>query len=109
MYLFVIGDIFIQKPVNTSALVGTTAQFNCTADGAASVTYLVNNMPIAEVASTGVNQSNPVFSGSQTSVYLYVPVTRSMDNWPVVCIAYLPDGGREASSPPAYLHVQGLC
>ena len=95
--------------MNTSALVGTTAQFNCTADGAAGVTYLVNSMTIAEVASIGVTLSNPVFSGSHTSVYLYIPVTRDMDNWPVVCRAYLPDGGHETSSPPAYLHVQGLC
>ena len=86
---------------------GTIAQFNCTADGAVAVAYLVNNMPIAQVASTGVTLSI-VYSGSQTSVYLYVPVTRNMTNWPVVCIAYLPDETRE-DSPPAYLHVQGLC
>ena len=111
-YLFVIGKAtFTQTPVNTSALVGTTAQFNCTADGAVSVTYLVNNMTITNVASHGVSValSPPVYSGSQTSVYLHVPVTRSVDNWPVVCIAFWPNGTRVDSSPPAYLHVQGLC
>ena len=94
--------------MNTSALEETTAQFNCTADGAASVTYLVNNMTITEVASIGVSVSlsAPVYNGTQTTLYLYVPVTRSMNNWPVVCIAYLPD---HEDSPPAYIHVQGLC
>ena len=101
-------ETFTQIPVNTSALVGTTAQFGCTADGAYAITYLVNSMTIIAVASIGVTQSAPVYSGSQTSVYLYVPVTRSMDNWPVVCIAYLADGTR-VDSPPAYLYVQGLC
>ena len=96
--------------MSTSALVGTTAQFSCTAEGAVSVTYLVNSMIITEdVASNGVIQSHPVFSGSQTSVYLNVLVARSMNNWPVVCFAILPNGGLEVSSPPAYLHVQGLC
>ena len=111
-YLFVIVKAdFIQIPVNTSALVGTTAQFTCTADSARVVTYLVNNMTIAQVASHGVpvRVSTPVYSGSQTSVCLYVPVTRNMTNWLVVCIAYLPNGTRVDSSPPAYLHVQGLC
>ena len=98
---------FTQIPVNTSAPLGTIAQFNCTADGVTSVTYLVNSMTIAQVASFGVTLSPPVYSGSETSVNLYVPVTRSMNNWPVVCIAVLPDGAREDSSPPAYL--QGLC
>ena len=96
--------------MSTSALVGTTAQFNCTADGADAVNYLVNNMTIAQMASNGVSLSAPVYSGSQTSVYLYVfPVTRKINNWLMVCIAYLSDGTREDSSPPAYLHVQGLC
>ena len=99
---------FIQTPKNTSALVWTTAQFNCTVEGAVDVTYLVNNMTIAQVASIGVILSAPIYSGSQTSVYLYVLVARSMTNWPVVCIAILPDGTR-VDSPPAYLHVQGLC
>ena len=109
-YLFVIAmATFTQIPVNTSAPLGTIAQFNCTADGVTSVTYLVNSMTIAQVASFGVTLSPPVYSGSETSVNLYVPVTRSMNNWPVVCIAYLVDGTRDDSSPPAYLHVQGLC
>ena len=97
--------------MNTSASVGTIAQFTCTADSARVVTYLMNNMTIAQVASHGVSValSTPVYSGSQTSVYLYVLVTRNMDNWPVVCIAYLPDETRVDSTPPAYLHVQGLC
>ena len=100
---------FTQIPVNTSALVGTIAQFSCTADGAVSVTYLVNSMTYTDVASIGATQLSPVYNGSQTTVYLNVPVTRSMDNWPVVCVAILPNGGLEASSPPAYLHVPGLC
>ena len=111
-YLFVIVKaVFIKTPVNTSAFVGTTAQFNCTADSTWAVTYLVNNMTITNVAShaVSVSLSTPVYSGSQTSVYLYVLVTRNMTNWSVVCIAYLPNGTREDSSPPAYLHVQGLC
>ena len=95
--------------MNTSATLGTIAQFNCTADGVTSVTYLVNSTTIAQFASFGVTLSKPMYNGSETSVYLYVPVTKSMNNWPVVCVAYLPDGAREDSSPPAYLHVQGLC
>ena len=96
--------------MSTSALEGTIAQFNCTAEGAVAVTYLVNNMTIAAVTSIGVSAflSTPVYNGSQTTLYLKVPVTRSMDNWSVVCIAYLPDGTR-VDSPLAYLHVQGLC
>ena len=101
-------EIFIQRPVNTSALERTIAQFNCTADGAVAVTYLVNSMTIAQVASIGVTQSPPIYSGSEIRVYLYVPAINSTDNWPVVCIAILP-GGLWVSSPPAYLHVQGLC
>ena len=94
--------------MNTSAPVGFIAQFGCTAEGAVAVAYLVNSMTITEVVSVRVTLSAPVYSGNQTSVYLYVPVTRSMNNWSVVCVAYLPDGGRE-DSPPAYIHVQGLC
>ena len=104
----IVKATFIKTPKNISAVEGTIAQFTCTADGAASVTYWVNNMAITEVASIGVTLSAPFYSGSQTSVYLYVPVTRSVNNWSVVCIAILPNGGREDSSP-AYLHVQGLC
>ena len=105
----IVKAVFIQTPENTSALVGTTAQFNCTADGAASVTYLVNNMILAALTSLGVQLSEHYdSSGSQTSAYLRVPVTRDMTNWPVVCIAYLPNGTR-VDSPLAYLHVQGLC
>ena len=95
--------------MSTSALEQTIVQFNCTADGAVSVSYLVNSMIVAAVASIGVSLSAPVYSGSQTSIYLNVPVARSMDNWPVVCIAYLPNETRKDSSPPAYIHVQGLC
>ena len=109
IYFFVIGNgIFTQKPVNTSVPVGTTSRFGCTADGADAVAYLVNSMTIAQVVSIRVTQSSPFYSGSQISVYLDVPVTRSMDNWSVVCIAYLPDGTHVDSSP-AYIHVQGLC
>ena len=105
-FLFaIVKATFTQIPVNTSALVGTTAQFNCTADGVTRLTYLVNSM-IAEVSSFGVTLSPPVYSGSETSVNLYVPVTRSMKNWPVVCVAYLLDETSEVS-PAAYL--QGLC
>ena len=100
---FVIGaGKFIKPPENTSALVGTIAQFNCTVEGAAGVTYLVNS-------TIGVIKSPPFFNGSQTTLYLYVRVTRNMTNWPVVCIAILPDGTRVDSPPPAYLHVQGMC
>ena len=106
--LFIVEGSFIQIPMNTSALEGTTAQFNCTADGADTVTYLVNNMTYTDVASIGVTLSAPVYSGNQATVYLYIPVTRSINNWPVVCIAYLPDGAC-VFSPPAYIQVQGLC
>ena len=106
-FLFVIVKAtFTQIPVNTSAPLGTIAQFNCSADGVTRLTYLVNSMTIAEVSSFGVTLSPPVYSGSETSVNLYVPVTRSMNNWPVVCVAYLPDETSEVS-PAAYL--QGLC
>ena len=111
-YLFVIVmATFTQIPVNTSALVGTTAQFNCTADGVAGMTYFLNSMTIAAVTSNGVSAflSTPVYNDSLTSVYLYVTVTRDMNNWPVVCIAYLFDETREDSSPTAYLQIQGLC
>ena len=94
--------------MNTSALVETSAQFTCSVDGSDAVTYLVNSMTIAQVASIGVTQSPPIYSGSEIRVYLYVPAINSTDNWPVVRIAILP-GGLEVSSPPAYLHVQGLC
>ena len=98
--VFIVEGSFTQIPVNTSALEGSTAQFTCTAGGTTGVTYLVNS-------TIGVTKST-VFSGNQTTLYLNVPVTRSMDNWPVVCRAFWPNGIRE-DSPPAYLHVQGLC
>ena len=102
------ADIFIQTPVNTPALVGTTAQFNCTADGVASVTYFLNSMTIIDMVSIGVNQSKPVYSGSQITSYLYVPVTKDTNNCSVVCVACLRDGERLSSSP-AYLQGQGSC
>ena len=95
--------------MSTSAVEWTIALFNCTTDGAVSVSYLVNSMALTEVASIGVSLSAPVYSGNQTSVYLNVPAINSTDNWSVVCIAYLPDETLEVSSPPAYLHVKGLC
>eukprot|EP00731_Ephydatia_muelleri_P019261 Em0012g86a len=98
-------DIFIKPPENTSAVEGTTAQFSCTADDAAGVTYLVNSINIAEVASIGVTLSPPVYNGRETTLYLYVPAIINTTGWQVVCIAY--NGGRVVSSPPAYLHVQG--
>ena len=107
--IFVIGvDIFIKPPENTSAVEGTTAQFSCTTDGAVAVAYLVNNMTIAEVASIGLTLSPLVYSGSWTSVYLYVPAINNTTGWQVVCTALLLNGTRVVS-PPAYLHVQGMC
>ena len=89
---------------------GTIAQFNCTVDGAAAVAYLVNNMTIVEVASIGVfvSLSAPVYNGTQTTLYLYVPVTENInDNCSVVCVAYLPN--KNHRSPLAYLELQGSC
>ena len=101
----IVKAAFILTPENTSALEGTTAQFNCTADGADTITYLVNNMSLAALTSLGIQLSE---HDSWTSVCLNVRVTRNMTNWPVVCIAYLPNGTR-VDSLPAYIHVQGLC
>eukprot|EP00731_Ephydatia_muelleri_P019270 Em0012g95a len=98
-------DIFIQIPVNTSALEGSTTRFGCTTVGTVAVTYLVNSMSIAEVASIGVTLSPPVYNGSETSVYLYVPAINNTTGWQVVCSALLPNETRVVS-PPAYLHVQ---
>eukprot|EP00731_Ephydatia_muelleri_P019225 Em0012g50a len=97
---------FTQTPGNTSALLGTTAQFNCTADGVAGVTYLVNSMTVINVASIGVTQSI-VYSGSQIIAYLYVPVTKDTNNYSVVCVACLLDVTC-VYSPPAYLKVETM-
>ena len=102
---FIVEATFTQIPVNTSALLGTTAQFNCTADGVAGVTYLVNSMTVINVASIGVTQSI-VYSGSQIIAYLYVPVTKDTNNYSVVCFACLLDVTC-VYSPPAYLKGQG--
>ena len=105
MYLFIVAmETFIRLPVNTSTPLGDTATFNCTADGAVVLTYLVNSTPAAWVAAYGVFISAPLYNGNQISSYLYVPAITSTDNWPVVCIAYLPDETR-VDSPPAYLTV----
>ena len=93
--------------MNITAPVGNTVQFTCTAEGVIALTYLVNSMTIAEVASIGVFQST-VNDGSQINAYLHFPVTSYINSWPVVAIAFLPDETR-VYSPPAYLHVQGLC
>lgn len=97
----------ITMPMNKTEPLGTIAQFDCTAVGIVPLTYIVNSKTIAEVASIGVKASEPDYSNSQTSVSLFVPVTKGTNNWSVVCITYLADGSRVDSSP-AYLHVQGL-
>ena len=108
---FVIGvDIFTQTPRNTSAPVGSIAQFTCTVEGADAVTYLVNNMTLADVASIGVSVSlsAPVSNGNQINVSLYVPAINNTTGWQVVCTALLLNGTRVFSSP-AYLQVLGMC
>lgn len=97
--------VIIQPPVNQSAFLGTTATFSCTADGVQVVTYLVNNMTIAEVASIGVTLSEQVISGSQITSYLHIPVMKDTINFSVVCVACV-RGGTRFNSLPAYL--QGL-
>lgn len=94
--------------MNTSAFVGNIVKFECTADDVTALAYLVNSMTITKVISVGVYESAPVYNGSQISLYLQVVVTRSVTNWPVVCIAYLPDETNE-SSPPAYIHGRLYC
>ena len=109
-YMFVTSFAanIIKMPMNKTEPLGNTAQFNCTAVGIVPLTYFVNSKTIAEVASIGVKASEPDYSNFQTSVSLFVPATKGTNNWPVVCITYLPNGTL-VDSPPAYLHVQGLC
>ena len=102
------ANIIKMPPVNKTEALETTAQFDCTAVGIVPLTYFVNSKTIAEMASIGVKESAPDYSNSQTSVSLFVPVTKGTNNWSVVCTTFLPNGTREDSSP-AYLHVQGLC
>ena len=103
------ANIFKISPMSKTEALGNTAQFNCTAVGIVPLTYFVDNRTIAEVAYIGVKASAPDYSNSQTSVSLFVPVRKDTNNWSVVCTTFLADGSREDSSPPAYLHVQGLC
>ena len=99
---------FIQTPVNTSVMLGSTATFTCTVTEVQAVAYLVNSLPISYVAYRGVAVSAPVYSGSQTTVNLHVPGKPENDHTlEIMCIIFLAGGTRVDSRPAAYLSVQG--
>lgn len=98
--------IFIQSPVNQSAPLRGNATFWCLAAGVVNIYFKLNSMAIGDIVHIGVHQSEPVNSDSGKSVSITVPVTKSTDNWSVVCTAVLPNG-TVLDSPPAY--IQGVC
>ena len=96
---------FIQTPVDTPVMLESTATFTCTAMDVQAVAYLANSQPVSYVADRGVVVSAPVYSGSQTTVYLYVPGTPENNHMEIKCIIYLADGSHNYSRPAAYLSV----
>ena len=99
---------FIQTPVDTPVMLESTATFTCTATDVLAVAFLVNSQAFSFDADRGLVLSAPVYSGSQTTVYLYVPGTpKNNHTLEIVCVTYLTNGTRGADSRPAYLSVKG--